>query len=138
MLVVEVRLNVNLASLTFEQVVGQRLDLLVTMGDRMAIEVRKGLPKEAADVVEAEVRRTIKEVVLKEGVPADHYNADEAFEEAVKGALAAKRGVAVAEKLKGERVDLRGVALTGLWCGTSVSQTATRWSATTPSWTSSA
>ena len=116
-LVVEVRLNVNLTALTFEEVVGRRLKLLTDMRDGMEGEVREGAPPAFAETAVATYRRAMKEEVLKEGVAAEHYNSDQAFSEAVNGALAAKRAAAVIpavmEKLKGERVDLSGVTLAG-------------------------
>ena len=88
-LVVEVRLNVNLTALTFEEVVGRRLKLLTDMREGMAAEVREGAPPAVAEVAVAEYLRAMKEEVLKEA--PEHYNDDTAFFEAVKGSIDAKK-----------------------------------------------
>ena len=92
-LVLEVRLNVNLASLTIEQVVGKRAKLLREIGDGMALEVRAELAHLGGAILAAQ-GATLLEHGLKTG-PLQHaaswFNTDDHFFEAVQEAMRLKR-----------------------------------------------
>ena len=91
-LVYEVRLAVNLAAKTIEQVVAKRKGLLGEMRDAMAMEVRAELHTTGFEEVSVNQLVALVESNVLHRLPAD-YNDDAVFHDAVQRALAAKRDV---------------------------------------------
>ena len=79
-LTVDVRLSINLAAATMEQVIGRRRKLIADMGENMAVEVRQALSGSGFEEVGiAMLEHSIASTALSH--PATHYNSDEHFKE---------------------------------------------------------
>jgi len=95
MLIVEVKLSVNLKSLTIEQVIGKRKKMLQDMVYGLEAEVRQALRTEGlatpygTEKVLSLFRKDVEEHEL--GHPSEWYNGDERLAEALKGMLQSKR-----------------------------------------------
>ena len=88
-LAVDVRLSINLAAATMEQVVGRRRKLVQNMGENMAVEVRQALGGSGFEQVGFEMlEATIDRTALARA--PEWYNEDAHFKEAVDEALQAK------------------------------------------------
>ena len=94
-LIVEVKLSVNLTSLTIEQVIGKRKKVLQDMVYGLQAEVRQALRTEGlatpygTEKVLSLFRKDVEEHEL--GHPSEWYNGDERLAEALQGMLQAKR-----------------------------------------------
>ena len=94
-LIVEVKLSVNLTSLTIEQVIGKRKKMLQDMVFGLEAEVRQALRTEGlataygTERVLGEFRKDVEEDEL--GHPSEGYNGDERLAEALQGMLQARR-----------------------------------------------
>jgi hypothetical protein len=95
MLIVEVKLSVNLTSLTIEQVIGKRKKVLQDMVPGLEAEVLQALRMEGlatphgTEKLLGEFRKDVEEHELVE--PSEWYNNDEQLAKALKGMLEAKR-----------------------------------------------
>ena len=95
LLIVEVKLSVNLTSLTIEQVIGKRKKVLQDMVFGLEAEVRQALRTEGlataygTEKVLGEFRKDVEEQEL--GHPSEWYNDDERLAEAMQGMLQARR-----------------------------------------------
>jgi hypothetical protein len=95
LLIVEVKLSINLTSLTIEQVIGKRKKVLQDMVFGLEAEVRQALRTEGlataygTEKVLGEFRKDVEEDEL--GHPSEWYNGDERLAEALQGMLQAKR-----------------------------------------------
>ena len=94
-LIVEVKLSVNLTSLTIEQVIGKRKKVLQDMVPGLEAEVRQALRMEGlatphgTEKLLGEFRKDVEEEEL--GHSSEWYNDDEQFAKALQGMLEAKR-----------------------------------------------
>jgi hypothetical protein len=94
-LIVEVKLSINLTSLTIEQVIGKRKKVLQDMVPGLEAEVRQALRMEGlatphgTEKLLGEFRKDVEEHEL--GHPSKEYNDDEQFSKALQGMLEAKR-----------------------------------------------
>jgi len=95
LLIVEVKLSINLTSLTIEQVIGKRKKVLQDMVFGLEAEVRQALRTEGlataygTEKVLGEFRKDVEEHDL--GHPSEWYNGDERLAEALQGMLLARR-----------------------------------------------
>ena len=87
LLVVEVRLNINLRSLTIEQVLGKMKASYVSL---LSL-IDEGLQRDASASEERERLQAIREEA--NGTPAEHYNEVENYKTAVNNALDVKRDI---------------------------------------------
>jgi NLR family CARD domain-containing protein 3 len=94
-LIVEVKLSINLTSLTIEQVIGKRKKVLQDMVPGLEAEVRQALRMEGlatphgTEKLLGEFRKDVEEEEL--GHSSEWYNDDEQFAKALQGMLEAKR-----------------------------------------------
>ena len=94
-LIVQLKLSVNLTSLTIEQVIGKRKKVLQDMVPGLEAEVLQALRMEGlatphgTEKLLGEFRKDVEEHELVE--PSEWYNNDEQLAKALKGMLEAKR-----------------------------------------------
>lgn len=94
-LIVEVRLSLNLLSLTLEQVLGKRRKAIKDLGANIALEVQNEIQANTGDVRLAEdaariTTQLMRDGPLREDKKNEHFNDDEAFIEEMRRSLRIK------------------------------------------------